>query len=182
LPQETAAESKGWAGKLAAWTAVLVAVGGLADAAISLAGKTESITCGFGFSLPWCATHTTNPTSEEAIDSQGVRTKAFNPRAAVAIASCDDLRTYDRVAVGVGESLAVASKNAMKNCDSDCCKIQVTSDNRNTCIAFAASDKGIWATAAAPTIEDAKAKAKRWCSDDKCITLAGTCANKLANN
>jgi hypothetical protein len=57
-PESTAPESKGWmqrwTGRIAALTALLVAVAALMDAAATFVNKTPSLTCSLRVSLPWC--------------------------------------------------------------------------------------------------------------------------------
>jgi hypothetical protein len=51
-------ESNRAAGRIAILTASLLAVAGLIDALTAVINKTQSLTCLFGISLPWCAPHT----------------------------------------------------------------------------------------------------------------------------
>jgi hypothetical protein len=57
MPTDPAAvsNSNGLVGRIAVWTASLVAVVGLIDAVTALVNRTQSLTCLFGISLPWCA-------------------------------------------------------------------------------------------------------------------------------
>ena len=48
-------QSDGLKSRIASWTALLVAVAALADAATAIATKTQSATCILGVPLPWCA-------------------------------------------------------------------------------------------------------------------------------
>lgn len=48
-------KSKAHGGRIAAWTVSLLALAGLIDALTSVVNKTQSLTCLFGISLPWCA-------------------------------------------------------------------------------------------------------------------------------
>jgi hypothetical protein len=53
---------KGFAAKLAVWTASLVALAGFIDAVTAVFTKSESLTCSFGVSLPWCGPRTASRT------------------------------------------------------------------------------------------------------------------------
>ena len=165
MPPEPNVKSDGLNGKIAAWTAILVAAGGLLDAAVSLATKTQSTTCGFGISLPWCTKHTPDPPIEASPTTRVTPTKT-SLASVVAIADCG---TNNPAGFGKGDNVRKASEAALQNCKADCCEIRVTSDDKNHCIAAAIAyfpepgklDRGY---AAAPTLADAKNKAIQTCS------------------
>jgi hypothetical protein len=87
------------------------------------------------------------------------------------LAYCED---ENKSGVGTGSTKAEAQIQALKHCDSGCCEVLTTTDDK--CVAWAVSKESA-SEGSGDSKTGAKADALKNCGDDDCEVVAAGCAD-----